>query len=256
MLEQLGQVAATFDDRTQDSGHISYGVADVTGERWFVKSAGTHGVSPGGATRHERETALRHAAALQQEIDHPALVPLERVIEASDGVVAVYQWFEGELLRCPAERRDDPSQAYLRFRALPLPELVAALDTVIDLHVTLESNGWIAGDFYDGSLMYDFDTRQIKVIDLESYHRGPYVNTVGRLPGSTRFMAPEEWIKGARITATTTVYNLGRMLEIFLAEHLPHPALETVQARATATDPVQRIPSVAALQHAWRSALG
>jgi len=69
--------------------------------------------------------------------------------------------------------------------------------------------------------MYAFDTRQIKVIDLESYHRGPYLNEAGRLPGSTRYMAPEEHTRGAMIDARTTVFNLGRMIEIFLTERFP-----------------------------------
>jgi len=190
VLDRLGRTFATFDARSQDSGHISYGVIDADGRRWFVKTAGDDVDSPGGATRQERAATLRHAAALQEALDHPALVPLEAVIEASDGVLIVHPWFSGELLRSPTERRDDPDEAYSRFRALPMPEIAAALDTVIDFHVTLERSCWIAGDFYDGCLLYDFDTRQIKVIDLEAYHYGPYINGVGRLPGSTRFMAP------------------------------------------------------------------
>lgn len=124
-------------------------------------------------------------------MEHPALVRLETLVDSCDGVVVIYEWFDGELLRSPAVKRGDPTEASSRFRALPVDERVAALDAVIDLHVLLEEAGWIAGDFYDGSLMYAFDTRQIKVIDLESYHRGPYLNEAGRLPGSTRYMAPE-----------------------------------------------------------------
>jgi len=82
--------------RTQDSGHSSYGVIDADGRRWFVKTTGDDVGSPGGATRQERAAALRHAAAIQEALDHPALVALEAVIEASDGV---YRWFNGELLR-------------------------------------------------------------------------------------------------------------------------------------------------------------
>jgi len=255
VLARLGRTFATFDARTQDSGHISYGVIDADGRRWFVKTAGGDIDSPGGATRQERAAALRHAAAIQEALDHPALVPLEAVIEAPDGVLIVHPWFNGELLRSPVEKRDDPDEAYSRFRALPRPEIATALDTVIDLHVALERSGCIAGDFYDGCLMYDFDTRQIKVIDLEAYHYGPYINGVGRLPGSTRFMAPEEHTKGALITARTTVYNLGRMLEIFLPGNHPHPELKIVIARATSKEPERRPPSVAALQNEWRSSL-
>src|SRR6059058_5730517 len=102
--------------------------------------------------------------------------------------------------------------------------------------------------------MYDFTKQQLKVIDLECYRRGAYVNEVGRLPGSTRFMAPEEHRKGALIDARTTVFNLGRM--IILLSRNPLPALQELTEQATADDPDERPASVTALQRAWRSALG
>ncbi len=256
LLSRLGDVFATFDARTQDSGHISHGIQGVDGRRWFVKTAGDARDSPGGTTYQERLEALRRAAGIQREVDHPAFVPLDSVVQAADGVLVVYEWFEGELLRSPARRRDDPLEAHSRFRALPLPHILDALDSVIDVHVLLERAGWIAGDFYDGCLMYDFRTHRIKLIDLEAYRRGPSVNEVGRLPGSTRFMAPEEWTIGALINARTTVFNLGRMLEIFLVPRDPDPRVKAVAASATAVLPDERPSSVADLQREWRSAAG
>lgn len=255
VIDHLGHVFATFDDRTQDSGHISYGVLGADGRRRFVKTAGNSGASPGGIPRHERVEALRRAAAIQDDVAHPAFVPVEAVVEASDGVLIVHDWFDGELLRSPAGKRDDPGEACSRFRALPFAEVAAALDTIVDVHAALEHAGWIAGDFYDGCLMYDFGSREIKLIDLEYYRPGPFVNDVGRLPGSLRFMAPEELAKGARIDARTTVYNVGRMLEIFLTSQHPHPELEAVTRRATEDRSDRRQASVAALRAEWRAAV-
>ncbi len=255
LVDQLGAVFATFDERTQDSGHVSYGVETADGGRLFVKTAGGPAASPGGATHSERVRVLQSAAAIQEEVEHHGLVPLRRVLDASDGVAIVYDWFDGELLRCPAERRTDPAEAHVRFQHLHRDEIVAALDVVIDLHVELERRGWIAGDFYDGCLMYDFARSQLKVIDLEAYRRGAYVNDVGRLPGSTRFMAPEEHRRGSRIDARTTVHNLGRMVEIFLSSRHGDAELEKVTATATAAAPAQRHRSVADLQDAWRTYL-
>jgi hypothetical protein len=48
-------------------------------------------------------------------------------------------------------------------------------------------------DFYDGCLLYDFTSQELRVIDLDMYSRGPFTNTMGRIFGSTRFMAPEEF---------------------------------------------------------------
>lgn len=250
----LGRVFATFGENTQDSGHVSFGVQSPDGERFFVKSAGTDAPSPDGTSFRDRVALLRRAAELQQQVRHPALVPLLRVVEAPDGIAVVYAWFDGQLLRSPKERRDDPDEPFGRFKRLPAAEIIGALDAVIDLHARIEAAGWIAGDLYLGSLMYDFEAREIRVIDFESYHPGPYVNQVGRLPGSTRFMAPEEFTQGAHIDSRTTVFNLGRMVELLLLQHHDAPALVDVAAAATSGSPSGRPPTVGDFQRRWRHA--
>lgn len=249
----LGTVFTVF-DRTQDSGHVSYGVRAADGRRLFLKTSGRPEPSPGGTSRADRAEALRRTARLQMAVDHPALVPLREVVETSDGVVLVYDWFDGELLGSPALRRQDPAEAHQRFMRLPAPEIATALDQVLTLHVALEDAGWVVGDFYDGCLMYDFTTRRIVVMDFECYRPGPYLNDQGRLPGSTRFMAPEEHQLGATVDSRTTVFGLGRMLEILLLARHSLPAVAALVARATASDPDDRPASVADLHAAWSAA--
>ena len=101
---------------------------------------------------------------------------------------------------------------------LAAPAIAAALTTIYELHVELARADWIAVDFYDGCLMYDFASHELRVIDLDMYSRGPFTNTMGRMFGSTRFMAPEEFELGARIDERTTVFNLGRAAFVFLGE--------------------------------------
>lgn len=50
----------------------------------------------------------------------------------------------------------------------------------------------------------------MRVIDLDSYSKGPFRNQMGRMFGSERFMAPEEHRLGAWIDERTTVFTLGR----------------------------------------------
>ncbi|HXH79703.1 hypothetical protein [Nocardioides sp.] len=184
---------------------------------------------------------------------HPALIPAERIMRAHDGVLTLSAWFGGELLHSPRERRDDPDEPFRRFQRLPASEIATALDLVIDLHVRLDAEGWTAGDLYDGCLMYDFPSRTVKVIDFEFYHHGPYRNEVGRLPGSTRFMAPEEFTKGAVIDARTTVFTLAQMIEVFLVhQHVDHPSSALARA-ATRADPSERPASLLEFQRTWRS---
>lgn len=247
----IGVPFAVFDDRTQDSGNVSYGIETPDGRRLFVKTSGTSDPSPGGTAQAERAALLRNAARLQHEVAHPALVAVRDVVDTSDGVVVVHDWFDGELLRCPPERRHEPEEAHNRFKSLPVAEIVDALDQVLSLHVDLERAGWIAGDFYDGCLMYDFARGRIKVMDFECYRDGPYDNDQGRLPGSTRFMAPEELQLGARIDPRTTVFNLGRMVELFLLARHDLRDVAALVERATTAAPQGRPATVGHLHSAW-----
>lgn len=166
---------AIFNDLTQDSGNISFGIQTPDG-KLFAKTAGRNEPSPGGTPFVQRITALRRAAEVHHGVDHPALVHLVDVVDATDGIVVVYEWFDGDLLRSPAERRDDPGEPGMRFRHLPAGEIVAALDKIIDLHVHLDAAGWVSGDVYDGCVMYDFVTQAVRFMDFECYRSGTYVN--------------------------------------------------------------------------------
>jgi serine/threonine-protein kinase len=140
-------------------------------------------------------------------------------------------------------------------------EILRVLDTVFDLHHELAALGWVAVDFYDGCLIYDFERQQLKVVDLDTYHRGPLVNEMGRMFGSTRFMAPEEFQRGAEINERTNVFTMGRSMAVFLSdgtlEQAPFrgsPALYEVMCGAARESPGERFESMAAFWSAWRNA--
>jgi hypothetical protein len=106
--------------------------------------------------------------------------------------------------------RDDPRSAFARFRRLPVSEILTAFGTVLDAHRAVAEQGVVAVDFYDGCLIYDFSQRQMRLCDLDSYRPGPYILDQDRQYGSTRFLAPEEFLRGALIDERTTVFTLGR----------------------------------------------
>lgn len=243
-----GDVFAVFDAATQDSGNVSYGVR-AGGERFFVKTAGDPDDPRPFLSHVDRVALLRNGVRLARSTAHRALPPLRHVVEADDGPIVVYDWVDGALVGVQRARRDDPASAYARFRALGGAEVVAALDDVFDLHVALAGNGWIACDLYDGSLIYDFAARRIRVVDLDHYRDGPFTNDMVRLFGSTRFMAPEEHALGARIDERTTVFTLGRLIQQLLPSAAP--AVAAVAARACTPAPEQRFATVAAFYAAW-----
>jgi serine/threonine-protein kinase len=83
------------------------------------------------------------------------------------------------------------------------------------------------------------------VVDLDTYHQGPFPNTMGRMFGSTRFMAPEELTFGARVDERTTVFAMGRLVQQSLPSD--HDALAGVAARACEPNPADRFQTVAEL---------
>jgi serine/threonine protein kinase, bacterial len=249
-LAKLGDVFAVFGENTQDSGNVSYGVRVGT-ERFFIKTAGLRSAQVF-LSYDARIALLRNAIKLSGSLSDPTLPALRQVVETPEGPLLVYDWVDGELVGVTRARRSDPASAFARFRALPAPEISTALDAVFRLQTRLAAIGWVACDFYDGSLIYDFEKHDIHVVDLDSYHEGSFTNTMGRMFGSTRFMAPEEFQLGARIDERTTVFVMGRTIEQLF------PSCSTgvaeVAARACEADPLRRFQTLREFHDAWSAA--
>lgn len=265
-VRRCGTVVRTFDHLTQDSGNVSW-LVESAGQHLFVKTAGTPDPPVAGAPvpyfdHAGRVRLLRNAIELASSCDHHALPRLLNVIESPVGPALVYEAASGDLVRVPPERRADPASAYQRLAHLPAPAMFALFDTLVDLHVDLAAAGWVAGDLYDGCLIVDFRTGALSVIDLDSYRRGTTTNDMGRMFGSRRFMAPEEFELGALIDERTTVFTLGRIVWHFATRLTEDPRdfcgsaeLAGVIRRACEPAPVDRYSSVADLADAWRGAL-
>lgn len=263
-LRRHGRVVQEFSHLTQDSGNVSWLLDTDTGPV-FVKTAGLDAPPPPGAPtpffHHDgRVQLLRNAVTVACSCSHPALPALLNVIESPSGPLLVYEAADGDPIGVPNAQRTDPSSAYRRFATMTPAHRLEAFDVLIDLHRSLAAAGWIACDLYDSSLIVDFATTRLRVIDLDSYHRGPVVNTMGRMFGSDRFMAPEEHQLGATIDEATTVFTLGRLVWHFgtgLTEDdqdFCGPAdLAAVVQRATRPSPAKRYPTVAAFADAWQS---
>jgi serine/threonine protein kinase, bacterial len=168
-----------------------------------------------------------------------------------------------ELVGVPRAQRSNPGSAYQRFAHLPADQLLRVFDDLIDLHAVLAAHDWVAVDLYDGCLIVDFATGRLSVVDLDTYRRGPSTNDMGRMFGSSRFMAPEEFMLGAPIDQRTTVFTLGRLAWHFgtrLTERREDfcgpPALADVVQWACRLIRSKRPESVAAFADAWRSHTG
>ena len=263
LLARIGTPFARFGPPSQDSGNVSWGV-DVHGpgseellpgsgdaRRLFLKTAG----DPADAAFLDHATRgrlLRRAARLLR-MPHPALPRCFGVLEADDGPMLVLEWRAGRLLRVDAEVRDSADDAAVRLRC----DAVAArraVNDLLDVHATLAARGWVAGDLYDGSCLVDPDTGALTLIDVDLYRLGATRNRMGRMFGSSRFMAPEEFEYGARIDQRTAVFVLGRLVAHLLGSTAcaaVRPLAELL-ARATTPEPGRRFADPIELNGAWR----
>ena len=241
-LSRCGRLIDRFDERTQDSGNVSWSV-DTGDSRYFVKSAGEPG-SEAFLGWKDRVYWLRNAARLAARFPHSLLPRLFNQVESPHGPLLVYEWVPGELVGVPSAERSNPDSSQVRFKSLPLPRLVAALGQVFLFHVELCDAGWVANDFYDRSMIYDFKSHQLRLIDLDLYREAPFTNNMGRMFGSSRFMAPEEFEKGQLIDERTTIFTMGRCIQVFMTERGDCDPLLQVADRACRVSREERISSM------------
>ena len=261
-LKSTSQVFAVFDERTQDSGNISYGVL-TDGMRFFVKTAGMPDNSKAHLSHEQRVELLRNAVSFRRSVNHHSLPELLNVIDSPHGPMLVYEWVPGELIGVEWSRRADPASPFQRFRALPFSDLLTGLNVVFDFHRSAAELGWVAVDFYDGAMIYDFTTKALRLIDLDNYRDQPFTNKMGRMFGSTRFMAPEEFELGAIIDDVTNVFTMGRVISVFLSDGTLEltsfrsgRSLYEVMIRACQPERIERFPSMESFHAAWLAACG
>jgi len=252
-LSHMGHIFTVFDQ--QDSGCISYGVR-AEEQNWFVKYADSL----------EAMEFMRNAEAFHQTVVHPNIPKLINTFTTANGFALVYEWVNGEVLGSPAfqgkEGRNRPESPHFRFRQLPLDRIIAALNTIYDVHAYVEREGYVAVDFYDGGMIYDFDRYHLHLCDFDCYRRGTFELEMDRNYGSSRFMAPEEFVRGSQIDHLTNVYTMGAAAFEFLAinggreihDWQASEALYHVARKAASAERSERYESVQAFYRAWLEA--
>lgn len=255
-LRGYGRVFWVMDQ--SPSGNLCFGVEGPYG-RLFIKYAGAETLNYGGRPE-DAVIWLRHAADLYGRYFHSCLIPMSTCGPTPNGGFAtVFPWQDAPPLR-PYPPTD---QVRARVRRLPLIKRLQMLDGVYDLHALLAAEGLIAVDFTDEHVLIDFDGQQALVCDIDQYREKPAFNTRGRMPGSPRFLSPEEYIMGEELREDTTVYKLGALaFEIFgdnaqrRRENWVGPEkLFPVAERATREDRARRYPTVREFLLDWRKAV-
>ena len=198
-IQQYGKVFKIYDD--QDSGNICFGVQN--GEnRFFIKFAGAPteqypGIPEAAITR------LKNTVPMYQDLAHPNLIEFIKAEEIGGGFAATFGWTDAECMgrMYPQSRR--------KFLQMPYSTRLDVFDDILSFHAHVIEKGYVAIDFYDGSIMYDFTEKKTVICDIDFYSKMPYTNNMGRMWGSSRFMSPEEFELGVAIDEITNVYLMG-----------------------------------------------
>ncbi len=198
-IQKYGKVFKVFDD--QDSGNICFGVKKGD-KRYFIKFAGAPTVQYAG-TPKDAISCLKAAAPVYQELAHPNLIRYIYAEEVGNGFAIVFEWTDGACMgrMYPRSRQ--------KFMQMPLDMKMKVFQDILLFHAHVAAKHYVAIDFYDGSILYDFEKNQTMICDIDFYTKMPYKNGIGRMWGSKRFMSPEEFACGANIDEATNVYLMG-----------------------------------------------
>ena len=187
-------------------------------------------------------------------------------LKRPQGFAAVFEWFDGENMHPhwlfpPPAKYENPNSPFYKFKRLPLKIRLDALDTIFSFHSYVEQKGYQAVDFYDGSLLFNFDRNELKICDIDFYAKKPYINTM--CWGSNRFNAPENNIKGSFLDERTNVFNMGATAFCLIGGEL-NRSIEKWEASedifkiaqiATKENSSERFGSVAEFYREWQKAL-
>jgi serine/threonine-protein kinase len=213
-VHKFGEVFCVFDQT--GSGCIGLGVENGD-KRYFVKIAG---VNPLEVELNPEESVrtLKEAVKLYETLRHPNLINMLEHFSMGDMYVVVFDWAKGECLfdhwnfDFYAENPQIKSPS-IKYRELPVKKRLDSVNVLFSFLNLVAEKNYVGVDFYDGSVMYDFDTDTTTICDIDFFREKPAINDMGEdYWGSKRLKAPEEYILNETIDERTNVFTLGAMI--------------------------------------------
>ena len=251
-LKKYGKAFKVFDD--QDSGNICFGMADGESRR-FIKFAGAPTVRAC-VSANEAIDRIKNTLTIYQDLAHPILLKCIGAEEIGGGFAMIFEWIDGDCMgrQYPLSRE--------KFMKIPLDRRLQVFDDILSFHAHVAEQKYVAIDFYDGCILYDVSIGRTVICDIEFYAKGPYVNNMGRMWGSSRFMSPEEFQLGAVLDEITNVYTMGATAFALFGDERDRSMakwklgkeLYDVAKKAVDEERGKRQQSIVQLTQAWRAA--
>lgn len=247
-LSEYGKVFKVFDD--QDSGNICFG-AEKNGIKYFIKFAGAKTAEYNG-NPCDAVVRLKETVSIYENLKHKNLIEYIGSKEIGNGFAMIFKWTDGECMG-----RMYPEQ-HRRFMSLSNEIKLKVFADILDFMKYIAEQGYLAIDFYDGSILYDFENQRTIICDIDFFKKAPIVNDMGRMWGSSIFMSPEEFELGAVIDEITNVYTLGAMAFALFGNYNRDlkswklsKDLFNVASKATSDDRSMRQQSITEMINEW-----
>ena len=146
---------------------------------------------------------------------------------------------------------------------MPIANKLKAFEDIMEFHAHVAKQGYVALDFYDGSILYDYEKEKVIICDIDLYQKSPFHNTNNLgIVGSERYVSPEECVKDTVIDEITNVYTMGATAFTFFASGdrsleawTLNKELFYVAKQAVSDDRNARQQSIEQLIKEWRAAL-
>lgn len=198
------------------SGCVCIGMEDSE-RKYFCKIAGVNTIEAE-ISPQESVEILKEAVHLYYDLAHPNLIKIIEEYDYKQFYVVVFEWTDGKCLfdhwNFEAYQRDTTIKSPKeRFKELPVSKKLKAVEVLFSFLQNANKEGYVAVDFYDGSIMYDFLTDETTICDIDLFRKTPVVNDKGiDWFGTKRLKAPEEYIKGCTIDEQTNIFTLGALI--------------------------------------------
>lgn len=205
------------------SGCVCIGI-EREGKKYFYKIAGVNTIEAE-VTPEESIRVLKDAVSLYYELEHPNLVKIVEQFTYGEFYVVVFEWADGDCLfdhwNFQKYKKDKTLKTPKeKFRELPVSKKLLMIDVLVSFLKNVNRKGYVAVDFYDGSILYDFVTDRITICDIDLFQKAPVVNDKGAdWYGTKRLKAPEEYRKGSIINEQTNIFTLGALIFEFFGSY-------------------------------------
>lgn len=212
-LNSYGEVFSVID--STGSGCISFGLKK-DGKKYFFKVAGAKSVKAE-ISEEESIELLKKAVNIYNDLKYDCLINLVDEFSINEFYVAVFDFVEGDCLfdHWNFDKYFETKEItpIMKFKMLPIEKRLDVVDKLFSFFKHFVSLGYVAVDFYDSSIIYDFENDTVKFCDIDLFRKMPTFNDLGEdYFGTKRLKAPEENVKGAKIDELTSEFTLGAII--------------------------------------------